>query len=101
MEYKKSRIRETLTLSTDADRRTNTKKKPFFWGSQKYFLWGFDKKKGGILGELHVTGQHITCHLSVQYNAVEPCSIVQVSHEVGGFTKNADKKNHQNMREKI
>ena len=39
-------------------------------------------------GETHFTCQDITCHMSVQCNAIQPSSIVQFSTAVGWFTKN-------------
>ena len=42
-------------------------------------------------GETHFTCQDITCHMSVQCNAIQPSSIVQFSTAVGWFTKNLQK----------
>ena len=38
-------------------------------------------------GGTHFTYQDITCHMSVQSNAIQPSSIVQFSTAVGWFTK--------------
>ena len=38
-------------------------------------------------GGSHFICQHITCHISVHCNTMQPSSIVQFSTEVGWFTK--------------
>jgi len=63
----------------------------FEWEKYIWTYGGMDKRtyirtdKGE--GETHFTCQDITCHMSVQCNAIQPSSIVQFSTAVGWFTE--------------
>ena len=87
---KNSRIQETPNLSTDADRSPNTKIELFFGGRRTYGhteVWTNGRTYGRTKGRTHFTCQDITWYMSVQCNAIQPSSIVQLSTAVGWFTK--------------
>ena len=122
---KKSRIRETPNLFTDVDRSTDIKRNRFLWicfGSGGPYRFKYpsmdgcmdvrtdirmDERTDGRGGGPQVPCQHITCHMLVQCNAVEPSSIVQFSPAVGWLTSKKTKKlkgkkhkkNHQNRKQ--
>ena len=72
-------------------------KKNFFEGEKYIWTYGGMDKRTYIRtdegeGGTHFTCQDITCHMSVQYNAIQSSSIVQFSTAVGWFTKKYKKK---------
>ena len=96
---------------TDADRSTDNKIKPFLgcpkkWGGMKmgsenkssHFLFFRGDTWGGSFGVYW--GGGVTYHLLVQYNAFQPCSIVQVRPVVRWFPKNGKIENIEMLKKK-
>ena len=61
-------------MQTNADRNTDTTQIFFGGGLHMYIRTDLQRAMAKGREGSHVTCQHITCQLSVQFNAVEPSS---------------------------